>query len=103
MKRRWSPDELAEYWMLTLDELRLLANKTGATRLGFALLLKFFQYEGRFPAHKHDLPGSVVVHVATQLGVSPDGFLQYEWSGRTIEYHRADPSSSRRGRQRPRA
>ena len=37
-------------------------------------------------------PGSVIAHIATQVGVSPDGSLQYEqyeWSGRTIEYHRA--------------
>jgi hypothetical protein len=49
VKRRWAPDELVEHWTLAPDELRLLANKTGSTRLGFALLLKFFRYEGRFP------------------------------------------------------
>jgi hypothetical protein len=39
MKRQWTRDELAEHWALTPKELELLANKTGATRLGFAVLL----------------------------------------------------------------
>jgi hypothetical protein len=42
MKRQWTHDELAEHWTLLPEELKLLANKTGATRLGFALLLKAF-------------------------------------------------------------
>ena len=29
----------------------LVGNKTGATRLGFALMLKFFEQEARFPRH----------------------------------------------------
>jgi hypothetical protein len=47
MQRQWSQDELAEHWTLLPDELKLLANKTGATRLGFSLLLKAFAYHGR--------------------------------------------------------
>ena len=31
MHRQWSQDELAEHWTLLPDELKLLANKTGAT------------------------------------------------------------------------
>ena len=50
MKRQWTHDELAEHWTLLPDELKLLANKTGATRLGFGLLLKAFALQGRFPA-----------------------------------------------------
>src|SRR6516165_8305924 len=65
MKRQWTQDELAEHWTLEADELKLLANKTGATRLGFGLLLKAFAYQGRFPRHTHELPATVVVHVAS--------------------------------------
>jgi hypothetical protein len=43
MKRDWSADELAEHWTLLPSEQALLSNKSGATRLGFAVLLKFFQ------------------------------------------------------------
>ena len=49
MKRAWETDELIEHWTMTADDLALLEKKTGHTRLGFALLLKAFQYEGRFP------------------------------------------------------
>lgn len=34
----------------------LVANKSGATRLGFALLLKFFELEARFPRDVSELP-----------------------------------------------
>ena len=37
MKRLWTAEELAEHWTLDPDELALLANKTGHTRLGFAV------------------------------------------------------------------
>jgi hypothetical protein len=43
MKQNWELEELIEHWMLLPDELVLLGNKTGATRLGFAVLLKYFQ------------------------------------------------------------
>ena len=49
MKRDWNADELVEHWTLLPGEKQWLANKTGPTRLGFAVLLKFFQHEGRFP------------------------------------------------------
>jgi hypothetical protein len=40
MKRQWTAEELSEHWTLAPSELALLANKTGATRLSFALALK---------------------------------------------------------------
>jgi hypothetical protein len=48
MKREWTDLEFAD-WTLLPSEAALLANKTGPTRLGFAVLLKFFQYAARFP------------------------------------------------------
>ena len=89
MKRRWETDELVDHWTLLPAEVALLANKTGATRLGFGILLKSFQLEARFPQRKQDVPGAVVVFVAKQVGVAPEEFLRYQWRGRTIEYHRA--------------
>jgi hypothetical protein len=35
-------DELIEHWTLVGDELGQVAGRRGATRLGFALLLKFY-------------------------------------------------------------
>ena len=88
MKQQWTHDELAEHWTLLPDEMKLLANKTGATRLGFGLLLKAFAFQGRFPRHMHELPGAVIVRVARQVGVPAELFPHYEWSGRTTKYHR---------------
>ena len=84
MKRVWTADELVKYWTLTPDELELLANKTGPTRLGFALLLKFFQYEGRFPQHRNEIPSTIIAHVAKQTNVPADHILLYDWRSRAI-------------------
>jgi hypothetical protein len=56
MKRHWETDELVEHWTLLPRETELLTNKTGATRLGFAVLLKFFQLEAYFPQQATDVP-----------------------------------------------
>src|SRR5216684_4322915 len=89
MKRQWETEELVEHWTLDVEDRALLDNKTGATRLGFAALLKFFRREGRFPQHKNEVPGIVITFLATQVGVDASAYMQYAWQGRTIEYHRA--------------
>jgi hypothetical protein len=90
MKRQWENEELIEHWMLSAWDLAQLGNKTGATRLGFAVLLKFFQRSGRFPAFKNEVPGAVISFVAPQVGVAPEAYLQYDWQGRSLEYHRSE-------------
>lgn len=52
MKRLWSDEDLVAHFTLLPQDRQLLQNKTGATRLGFAVLLKCFQQEGRFPARQ---------------------------------------------------
>ena len=74
----------------SLDKWPLIEHKHGATRLGFAVLFKFFQYAGAFPRAPQDVPLTVVDHVARQVGVPADTWTQYVWDGRTIEYHRRD-------------
>ncbi len=37
------PEELIAAWTLLDGEWELVGNKTGATRLGFSLILKFFE------------------------------------------------------------
>ena len=88
MKRQWDNEELMEHFTLVEDDLDALANKTGPTRLGYALLLKCFQYEGHFPPAKHDIPKSVVDYVAHQLKLDPALYTQYDWEGRMIKGHR---------------
>ncbi len=88
MKRQWDIEDLIEHFTLVADEVEHLANKTGATRLGFAVLLKCFQHEGRFPTSKHDVPRAVVDYVAHQLHLEPALWSQYAWEGRTSAEHR---------------
>lgn len=49
VKQNWDLEELIEHFTVIPEEMRLLGNRYGGTRLGFAVLLKFFQYQGRFP------------------------------------------------------
>jgi TnpA family transposase len=88
-KRDWHPDALAQHWTLAPDERVLLSNKTGATRLRFAVLLKAFQCEGRFPERREDVAVSIVVHLARQTSVPPDAYFEGEWSERTQRHQRA--------------
>jgi TnpA family transposase len=88
MKRLWQIPELVEHFTLLPNDFALLANKTGPTRLGFALLLKFFQYEARFPYAKNEIAWPVVNFVAPQLGLPPEFYLQYDWHGHSLVEHR---------------
>lgn len=90
MKRNWTDDELIEYFILVPMERQLIGNKTGASRLGFAVLLKYFQHEARFPIKKQDIPKVVIAYIAKQLDLSPDLFDSYRWGAeeRNFTYHR---------------
>ena len=82
-------DELVDHWTLLKDERELVAVKRGPTRLGFALLLKFYARAGRFPRGRAELDDDAVAFVARQVGVPASDLGFYEWAGSTIEYHRA--------------
>ena len=86
---RVDPDELVEHWTLLDDERELIAGKRGPTRLGFAVLLKFYARAGRFPRGRAELDDEAVAFVARQVGVPASDLGFYEWTGSTIEYHRA--------------
>jgi hypothetical protein len=88
MKRHWETEELVEHWTLLPSELNLLTHKTEVNRLGFALLLKFFQYAGCFPRHKSDIPKDVLRFIAQQVNVPSVNLEHYSWQGRTIKIHR---------------
>ncbi|MEV2273754.1 DUF4158 domain-containing protein [Nonomuraea africana] len=81
-------DDLVEHWTILEEEMLLVSGKRGATRLGFALLLKFYTQHGRFPRGRSELPDEAVEHVARQMKVPAAELGLYEWSGSTIEYHR---------------
>ncbi len=73
--------ELVELWSLTLAELATAGGKPDANALAFALLLKFFQVNGRFPRGRAEFPDDVVGFVAKQVGVADSELGFYEWSG----------------------
>ncbi|SNR79243.1 DUF4158 domain-containing protein [Actinomadura mexicana] len=81
-------DELVEHRTVLDDELEFVAGKRGATRLGFALLLKFYTRHGRVPRGRAEFADRVVDHVARQVKVPASELGLYDWTGRTIEYHR---------------
>lgn len=81
-------DDLVEHWTVLADEMALIAGKRGATRLGFALLLKFYTQHGRFPRGRSELPDEAVEHVGRQMKVPAADLGLYEWTGSTLEYHR---------------
>ena len=83
--------DLVEHWTLLPAETSLLAGKhEGATKLGFALLLKFYGRYGRFPRGRSELKSEAVEFVASQVRASAADLGFYEWDGPTIKRHRAE-------------
>ena len=89
MKKTWQPEELVEYWTLLPLELALLNQKNDENRLGFAILLKFFEIYARFPENNQEISFIVVDYIAKLLDISPQKYSYYDWQGRSIKYHRA--------------
>lgn len=90
MHQRWTIDELIDVWTLLPAERELLGNKTGPTRLGFAVMLKAFQHEGKFPYNSHEVPELVVEYVARQVGVPHEQYREFNWRSRNSSYQRQD-------------
>ena len=54
----------AAQWSLSLEELALLPNRGGHNRFGFAVQLKFFRIEGRFPRSPREVPEAALRYLA---------------------------------------
>src|SRR5690349_6765085 len=90
VKRQWTTEELEAHWTIHPNELDLIGDsKTDHNLLGFAVLLKYFQYEGRFPMQKQEVPSIAIVYLAQQFGIVPEKIIPYDWEGRMIKTHRA--------------
>ncbi|MGH8917320.1 MAG: DUF4158 domain-containing protein, partial [Actinomycetes bacterium] len=89
VRREWDLDGLIASWTLVEADLELLAGNYGSTRLSFALMLKFFEIEGRFPRHAGEVPPAAVDYLARQLGVAEGEATRCEVSGRSAERHRS--------------
>lgn len=88
MRSEWEFEDLIASWTLVEADWKLIANKSGATRLGFALLLKFFEIDARFPDRMDEIPTAAVSFVAEQVKVPASALESYDWSGRSITLHR---------------
>jgi TnpA family transposase len=83
-------DEVVDHFTLIGEELELLRNKSGATRLGFAVLLKYVMWRGRFLPGAHELPDDAVAHLARQVRVPAGELASYDFASRTAQRHRTE-------------
>lgn len=90
MARNLGLDEVVDHFTLIGDELELLRNKSGATRLGFAVLLKYVIWRGRFPTGSHELADDAVAHLARQVRVPAGELAAYDFASRTAQRHRTE-------------
>ena len=86
MAQEYDGEELVVYWTLLPAEAALVGGKRGPARLGFAVLLKFFQREGRFPQRSQDVSPAAIAHLAAQVGIPVAQWRAYDWDGRAIKY-----------------
>jgi len=84
------PVEAPQAWTLTPADEPLIAAKSRANRLSFALLLLFFRAHGRFPRTQDEIEPAIVADVARQLDIGLTSAQTLAGSGRTVERHRAD-------------
>ncbi|MFC8713265.1 DUF4158 domain-containing protein [Streptomyces sp. NPDC057197] len=99
MRQDWEPEDLIEVWTLLEDDMKRVRNKSGATRLGFALLLKFFEVDARFPESAQEVPAAAVEYVAQQVKVPaetcPHARLQADAEAEEHRLRAAVPASRR--------
>jgi hypothetical protein len=85
---RWDEQELIEHWTLSAAVGGLLANRTERGSIGVAVLLKFFQLNGRFPHRHKDVPGPVLAFMGEQLSAPPTAWFDYDLKGRSSQRDR---------------
>ncbi|AUM65168.1 hypothetical protein C0R09_11890 [Brevibacillus laterosporus] len=74
-------DELIEHFIFLPNEMQQIGNKSGETRIGFAVMFKFFQYEARFTFHKFEVPKAVISYIAKQIEAGRTVCtIRLEWS-----------------------
>ncbi|MFI1259144.1 DUF4158 domain-containing protein [Streptomyces netropsis] len=90
MQQSWEPEDVIGLWTLFEDDMKRLWNRSGADRLGFAVLLKFFGAESRFPEPGEEVPTAAVSYVAQQVGVSVESWAAHDGRCRAAARHRAE-------------
>ena len=90
LKKNWETEELIENWTLIPRELELTTNKIGGNKIGFVLLLKYFQLMARFPDVSENIPDVIISYIANQLNLPVNSYSDYNWKGRTAKVYRAE-------------
>ncbi len=83
MKPHLAIDDIIEHFTLLPPEVDFLGSNEPHNHLGKALLLKFFQWAGRFPEGETELTPTIIEYVAQQLNLPPEVMQAYNWAGRT--------------------
>jgi TnpA family transposase len=74
---------------LSDDELELSQTKNSdKNRLGFAVLLKYFQLENHYPKHIKFVDPLMLNTIANQLNILPSSINKFDWEGRSTERFR---------------
>jgi hypothetical protein len=81
VRQEWSPEDVVACWTLVDGDWDLVANKSGPTRLGFSLMLKFFEIEGRFPEFIEEFPQPAAEYVASLAKVPAAELAKYDLAG----------------------
>ncbi|MCA1697930.1 MAG: Tn3 family transposase, partial [Actinobacteria bacterium] len=89
-RREIGLDDVVEHFTLDHRERDLLRNKSRSTRLGFAAMLKFLGWKGRFPRGRFELPDDALEHLARQVNVPAAQIAAYDFQGRQIKNHRRE-------------
>lgn len=89
MKRNWLADELLEHFTILENEIALVSNFNNTGKLGFMVLLKYFQMEARFPKSKDEVPLAILGFLSKQLQINPGKFDEYLFKGRSFKRHKA--------------
>ena len=90
MKQHWELDELIKNWTLLPQECSWLDSKSGVNRLLTALLLKYFQYETKFPDSLKEIPHSVIDYLAQQLKISSQEISNFDGKRRSHMRYRSE-------------
>ena len=70
MKKNWSAVELQEFWKLMPEEKHLLANKSGAQRFLYLLILKHYAIDYYFIDSAQEIPEVLLKYGMAQYGIT---------------------------------
>lgn len=73
---------------LDSEELALVYKKKPRTQLAFAIMLKFFQLENKYPNSTQSIPAEMISTLVHQLHTSEESINYFEWNGRSSERFR---------------